>query len=157
DELLSPPALYAEVGQLTVNLGDRRIEDLIDAPEIQDPRLRAIIELIDVIGVPAFYFNPIAYANIAFRGANFALKHGNTKDCAFPYSACGYALALMMGRVQEGLAFGQLALDLLKKFPNKMDIARVNIAYGCCHPLRGTMRDAVEYFNVARQAGWESG
>jgi predicted ATPase/GAF domain-containing protein/tRNA A-37 threonylcarbamoyl transferase component Bud32 len=157
EEAESQAVFMAELAQVEENLGGRRIEELLDAPEITDPKLRATLELFDVMGITAYQLGSNAFGVITLKAVNLALKHGNTDVCAFPFSSLGYVLALLFGRVADGLAFAKLALDLNKKYPNAMQISRINICYACCIPMKGTLRDAEPYLNIARQAGLESG
>jgi predicted ATPase/GAF domain-containing protein/tRNA A-37 threonylcarbamoyl transferase component Bud32 len=161
EELGSREVLLAELEQIQKqiqnDLGGRRIEDLVDTPELHDPRLRGALEILDAMAASAFYTGPTPYAVVGFKGMNLALRHGHTSVCAFNYMNGAFALTLNLGRVTEGLAFGELALALLERFPNAMAFAKVNVCFACCVPLRGSLREAIPYFDVATQMGIEVG
>jgi predicted ATPase/GAF domain-containing protein/anti-anti-sigma regulatory factor/tRNA A-37 threonylcarbamoyl transferase component Bud32 len=157
EDLESQAVFAAELDQVKVNLRGRRIEDLIDAPELEDPRIRGAMEILDAMAASAFYTSPNAYGLVGFKGTNLALSHGHTDVCAFSYVNSAYAFTLFLGRVEEGLAFGRLAIALTKRFPNAMQLCKVNLCYGCFYPLAGPLRGATEYFAATVQAGLGSG
>ncbi|HZF50889.1 MAG TPA: AAA family ATPase [Polyangiaceae bacterium] len=157
EDLESPAVFMAELGLIQTNLRDRRIEDLSNEPELQDPRLRAILELIDAMGVASYFTGATAFGVLTFKAVNLALKHGPTDVSPFHYVSCGMILAHVLNRVPEGLAFAKLAMELSKKYPNPAQTPRVCVCYGPCILLEGTVRDAERYFAITRDAGMEVG
>lgn len=157
EEMHTQATFMSELALVEANLGGRRIEDLIHAPEIQDPKLRAVLELFDAMILPAFQTPTCAFPVIVLKAINFSLKHGHTDASAYPYAAGAYLLAALLGRVSEGLAFSALAVALNKNFPNAMQLARVNVSVGCTLPMRYALRAGEPYFNAGVRAGLESG
>lgn len=153
----SPDVFMGEVGQIWANLGERRIEDVLNAPEISDPKLKATLELLDILSVPTYNTGPTLFGVLMFKAANLALKHGNTDVCGFFYVSVGYVLGPIFGRVTEGMAFAKLAADLLKKFPNPMMPSRLSACYGACLCVVSTMREVEAAFTAGRQAAQEAG
>lgn len=157
EEILSPQVMMGELGKIDANLQGRKIRDLIDAPEIKDERLRAVIAVLDVMGPVAFYHGPIAFSVVNFRGASFAIEHGHTELCAYPYSSVAYCLAGLFGRVVDGLEFGNLAVEVNKKYPSTVQAARLYIPYASSLHMNLPLREATPFYVLARQKAVESG
>jgi predicted ATPase/GAF domain-containing protein/tRNA A-37 threonylcarbamoyl transferase component Bud32 len=157
EEIHSQATFMSELALVQTNLGGRRVEDLIHAPEIQDPKLRAVLELLETMILPAYQIPTYAFPVMVLKSVNFSLKHGHTAVSAYPYAACAYILANLLDRVSEGLPFSTLALDLNKKFPNAMQLSRINVCLGFLIPMRYALRDAGPYLKAGQQTGLESG
>lgn len=156
EALRSREALLSELAQIKVNLGDRRIADLVSAPEPHDPGQRAVQEILEAMMLPAYRLGA-PFGVVALKGVNFALQHGHSDVSSYLYSVCAYIHVLALGRVEEGLAFLRLSLALYRRRPNLMLRARIDLCAGCCAPMSGSIRDADPYFKGARQAGLDAG
>jgi predicted ATPase/GAF domain-containing protein/tRNA A-37 threonylcarbamoyl transferase component Bud32 len=156
-DLDSQGVFMDELGLVQTNLGDRKIEDLINQPELTDPRLRSVLEIIDEMGVAAYFAGATTFGVLILKAVNLTLKHGPTNVCPFHYVSCAMVLVHVMNRVPEGLAFAKLAMELTKKYPNPAQLPRVCVCYGPCLLLEGTVRDAEHYFAITRDAGMEVG
>lgn len=156
-EILSPQVMMGELGKIDANLKGRSIQSLIEAREIEDERLRAVIAVLDVMGPVAFYHGPIAFAVVNFRAASFAIQHGHTELCAYPYSSVAYCLAGLFGRVADGMEFGNLAVEVNKKFPSIVQAARLYIPYASSRHMNLPLRDATPLYVIAREKSIESG
>lgn len=156
-DMESQQVFMAELGQIETNLQGRRIEDLINAPEAQDPKIRVMQELFDSMLTPAYNTSQTAFGVVMLRAVNLALKHGHTNVSAYTYSALGLVMCAVLNRVENGLAFGKLALELLKKYPNAMQVPGVHINFGACQQMVGPLRDVEPYMNIARQAAMDAG
>jgi len=157
EEALSPAVMMAELGQITANLGDRKILDLAGAPEVEDPSIRAGISILDAMGASAFHNGPISFSVVNFRTANTAIRHGHTALCAYPYAAVAYCLAGLFGRVDEGIAFSKLAEAVNQRFPSASQAARLYLPYASSMHMRYPVREAKPYYAIVRQRGIESG
>ena len=77
-------AADAEFRAVSVNLGERRIADLLDAPAADAPEVRAIIDLL-VDAVPSAYNGrPKLFPLMAMKAVNFSLRYGHTTSPATP-------------------------------------------------------------------------
>lgn len=157
DDLESQQVFMAELAQVETNLRGRRIEDLIDAPEVQDPTIRVMLEIFDSMLTPAYNKSQTAFGVVMLRAVNMALKHGHADVCAYAYVSLGMIFCAVLNRIEEGLAFGKLAMELLKKYPNAMQIPRVYICVGTCQQMVGPLRDVEPYMNIARQSAMDAG
>ncbi|MDC0747912.1 AAA family ATPase [Polyangium mundeleinium] len=157
EEITSPQVMMAELAQVTTNLRGRRIEDVIDAPEVKDPVIGAVLSILDSIGDGSHHLGAIPFSIINLRAVNIALVHGHTELVALPYSCVGYMLAAIRGRVNEGMDFCKLAEGINAKFPSALQTARLGFAASSCAHMRDPMRQVGERFAVTRQRCLETG
>ncbi len=157
EEVLSPQVLYGEVAKIDQNLKGRRILDLVDAPEIKDERLRAVVSVFDAIGSAAFMSGPIAFGVLNFSAVNFAIAHGFTDLMAFPLACVGYVMTGILNRVADGRDFSKLAVAVNKKLPNAVQTGRVAISHGSSLQAYAPFRDAAPVYAEGRQKLLDSG
>ncbi|QRN97008.1 AAA family ATPase [Archangium violaceum] len=106
----------AEIRDISANLRDRRIADLLDAPAVRDPNGRAIIGLL-VDSIPCAYnARPEMFALEVVKALNFSLRYGNAEETCFAYSAYGIMLASLFGDIPSAYEFSEMSLRLNEKF-----------------------------------------
>ncbi|MGH8000996.1 MAG: ATP-binding protein, partial [Brasilonema sp.] len=98
-----------------ISLAGHRIKDLIKLPEMTNPDKLAAIDLLSRVRVAAYLASPQLYSLIVFQEINLLVKYGNTFDSAFVYAAYGMILCGVMGDIDSGYQFGQLAMKTLEK------------------------------------------
>ncbi|MGK4004512.1 AAA family ATPase [Sorangium sp. So ce1036] len=150
-------AFGRELEQAAAALQGRRVEDLIDAPEMDDPEQRAVLQLfIDVIS-PMMHVELDLFLLSVLRLVNLSLTHGHCDLSAYGYMAYGYLLSLYLGRPDEGHAFGKLSLALNEKFPNQALSVKLATSLGIYWHLREPIRAAIALLDDGRKAALECG
>ena len=158
DEKEQEAAMSAALAEVSENLGQRRIEDLIHAPVITDPDQRTIMKLLSTVTAPAYFINPTFFTLIILKQVNRSLKYGHTEVSAFGYATYGMILTGIMGRYREAYAFGRLAMDLNEKFNNvDLKCKLSNVFGGFISYFIRPLRESLECFEQGNQAGLESG
>ncbi|MBZ4418354.1 ATP-binding sensor histidine kinase [Myxococcus sp. RHSTA-1-4] len=109
-------ALEAEQREVSLNLRGRRIADLVDAPVATDPNVRAIIRLLVTAMPCANIGRPRVFPLIVMRALNLSLRHGNTEDSCFTYSAYGTLLISVFGDIPSAFEFSEMSIRLNEKF-----------------------------------------
>jgi predicted ATPase/class 3 adenylate cyclase/GAF domain-containing protein/tRNA A-37 threonylcarbamoyl transferase component Bud32 len=103
-----------------LRLAGKRIEDLIELPEMTDPYKLAAMRILSDVASAAYFATPELFPLIVFEQVNLSLKHGNTSASSYAYATYGLILSgEAVGDVESGYQFGQLALRLLDKFNAK--------------------------------------
>ena len=103
-----------------LRLAGKRIEDLIELPEMTDPYKLAAMRILSDVASAAYFAVPELFPLIVFEQVNLSLKHGNTAASSYAYATYGLILSgEAVGDVESGYEFGQLALKLLDKFDAK--------------------------------------
>lgn len=150
-------AFGRELAEAAAALQGRRVEDLVDAPEMDDPEQKAVIRLFsDVLG-PMMYTDVDLFPLSVVKLVNLSLTWGHSDISAFGYMAYGYLLALYLGRPAEGHAFGKLSLALSEKLHNPAVLAKLTT--GLCNywHLREPLRAAIALLDRGRKVALECG
>ena len=108
-------AIAKERHQASIYLGDRQIADLIDAPIIQDPILRATISLLTSLGPPAYLSKPHLFPLVVLKALNHSLQFGNTEESCFAYSMYSMLLVSIFRDIPGGYAFSEMTIRLNQK------------------------------------------
>ncbi|WP_199333414.1 AAA family ATPase [Oculatella sp. FACHB-28] len=133
-------AIDEEKQQAIVNLGDRQISDLIDAPVVQAPTIRTIISLLTSMGPPAYLSKPNLFPLVVLKALNYSLKVGNTEESCFAYSMYSMLLVSMFRDIPSGYAFSEMTIRLNQKLNDPKYKGTVLHIHGShinvwCHPM----------------------
>ncbi|HLO89506.1 MAG TPA: AAA family ATPase [Nostocaceae cyanobacterium] len=112
-----------------VNLGDRKIADLINLPEMTDPNILAAMRILTPMVTAAYLGCPNLVPLIVLKMVDLSILYGNTAKSAYGY--CNYALLLcgVVGDINTGYEFAQLSLNVLSKTNAGSLQAKVLLAY----------------------------
>ncbi len=108
----------AEFRAISVNLGGRRIGDLLDAPAADDPEVRAIIDLLVDAAPGAYNGRPQLFPLVTMKAVNFSLRHGHTDQSSYAYAVHALTLASVYGDLAQAFEFSEMALRLNERFNN---------------------------------------
>ncbi|WP_437313870.1 AAA family ATPase [Sorangium sp. So ce385] len=147
----------AELAEVDANLAGRRMEDLIDAPMMDDPEQKALLQLLCDMVVPVFCATPEMYPLFVLKQVSLSLRYGNSDVSAFAYNAYGFLLAAVQGRPADGRAFGLVGLALSDKLRNPSLAAKVHNVFASYSYVFEPVRAGVPYLVKARQEALESG
>ncbi|WP_128949181.1 trifunctional serine/threonine-protein kinase/ATP-binding protein/sensor histidine kinase [Bradyrhizobium guangzhouense] len=111
-------------------LGERRIEEMIDLPLLQDAELLATIDVLaDFLAPASFTDNNLFYLSV-IRMANLSLAHGNCDASACAYALLSIVLGLRQDDYDAAFRFGQLGCDLVDKRGLDRFKAKVHTFFG---------------------------
>jgi predicted ATPase/signal transduction histidine kinase/tRNA A-37 threonylcarbamoyl transferase component Bud32 len=99
-----------------VALAGKQISDLADLGQMSDPYKLAALRILSRIVSPAFIGAPTLLPLIAFKQVILSVKHGNCAESIYAYAIYGLILCGVIGDIESGYEFGQLALRLLERF-----------------------------------------
>ncbi|MGF1933673.1 MAG: AAA family ATPase [Nostoc sp. ChiQUE02] len=108
-------AIAIEKNQVLINLGDRQVSDLINAPVIQDPNIKTLISLLTTLGPPTYLGSPHLFPLVVLKAVNYSLKFGNTEDSCFAYSMYAMLLVSIFHDIPTGYAFSEMTIQLNEK------------------------------------------
>jgi predicted ATPase/anti-anti-sigma regulatory factor/GAF domain-containing protein/tRNA A-37 threonylcarbamoyl transferase component Bud32 len=149
--------LDEEIAAVDQNLGGRKIEALLDAPVITDPRERAIVKLLMDLWTPTAVVMPTLRTLVTVKQVNFSLLHGNAEASSLGYMAYGSLLARIIGRFDDARAFGRLAMALHERFGSSQLSGSLNFLFGGYAHLVDPLHAAVPYLERAFHLGLETG
>ncbi len=108
--------LYKEIFQFKKQMLGKKIRDLINLPEITDPRQAAVIRILIIILRASSLSGHPAFMTLLFNSMNYVLKHGINPYSAYLFSFYGTVLSNLMYDLKNGFEFGKLALAIVEKF-----------------------------------------
>ncbi|MCC3471405.1 MAG: AAA family ATPase [Microcoleus sp. PH2017_15_JOR_U_A] len=149
--------LTREMEQIKSDLAGRQIQELIDLPQMTAPYKVAAMRIMNYLFGPAFIaINQLSLLNWC-RQVNLSIQHGNSAGSAFPYVGYGMLLCCS-GEFDAGYQFGQLALQLLERFKDRIFKARISVVYqGYIRHWREPLRDTSSFCMEAYHSGIETG
>jgi predicted ATPase/GAF domain-containing protein/anti-anti-sigma regulatory factor len=149
--------LSRKLDEVHALLVDRRIEDLVDAPDLADPDLEATLELLTSAAVAGYYVSPLIHAIGSLEQVSISLRHGHSPLSSGAYASYGFLLAALCGRYEEAGAFGALAVELSRRRPAPLLAPQVQDIYGTfghfCTPVRIALDHLEEAFRLGDELG----
>ncbi len=94
-------------------LANKTLEDLAELPPMKDPNTLAALQVLSCATLAAFYSRPNLLPMIVFTSIRFSLRYGNTDGSIFGYAGYGMMLCAVFSDMNQGYAFGKLALRLV--------------------------------------------
>ncbi|MDB4899593.1 MAG: multi-sensor signal transduction multi-kinase, partial [Gemmatimonadetes bacterium] len=105
-------AEYEAVWQI---LEGRPTESLVDLPLMTDPELQAAVQLLSVLGPPAYFTDFYLFCLIACRTVKIAMRHGISDASTLGFALLGFISGPVFHRYGDGYRFATLACDLVEK------------------------------------------
>jgi len=148
--------------RLNVPLDSERESDLSTAelyelPQMQDKEKLAAMEILMTIVSPVIFSAPDRFPSLVYTMLNLISRYGNNNISAFAYTLHALNLCLVK-QYQEGNRFGQLAVDMLEKYPHPARAAEIkNIlcanVWNWVQPIHDLTTLLKTYHRMAMQAG----
>ncbi|QLE56613.1 ATP-binding sensor histidine kinase [Nostoc sp. TCL26-01] len=99
-------------------LAGRQIEDLIHLPKMTAAEPLAIMQILSSAVTFFYQAAPEIMPLVCFKQINLSLQYGNSPLSAFVYGIYGFMLCGVMGDIDSGYKFGNLALNLVANSHN---------------------------------------
>ncbi|HAG84363.1 MAG TPA: serine/threonine protein kinase, partial [Cyanobacteria bacterium UBA12227] len=150
--------IHRELNAITSRFGETSIKNLIHLPEMTEPKQLAAMQILSSIAIAAYIAAPNLMPLIITKQANLSIQYGNSFVSPFAYANFGLILCGLVGNIEFGYEFGQLALKLLSQ-PNTHPLrARtlfiVNI---CIIHWKKHIRELLNPFLEGYQSGLKTG
>ncbi|MDF5716896.1 MAG: ATP-binding protein, partial [Rhizonema sp. NSF051] len=147
-----------ELEKTAANLADRRIEDLIDLPEMMEALPLAMMRILSSAMTFAYQSAPKLFPLILVQQINLSVQYGNAPLSAFGYVVYGFILCGVVGDIESGYQFGKLAQNLLSKFQNKEVTVKVLETFNqFIRPwkehIRETLKPLQEVYSIGLEIG----
>jgi predicted ATPase len=92
----------------------KRIDNLMDLPEMSNPVDLAKMRILEALGSPTYLARPELMPPVVLQGFNLSIRRGNSPESPFFYAAYGFLLCAAIGDIDAGYRFGALALKLVE-------------------------------------------
>ena len=151
----TPEQVQAEYEQVWQALGERSIEGILDLPLMDDPEIRAVMDILLAISVPTHHIDTRLYCLRACRMVNLSLRYGATSASGYAYASFGIILGQTFHRYAEGYHFGKLGCDLIEKHGFAAYKAKTYHAMGLSVLWTQPIATAVDCMRTALREGAE--
>ncbi|MBN3892205.1 MAG: AAA family ATPase [Nostoc sp. JL31] len=165
-QLLGIP-LASNPGQPQIMLGllktkfalvGKQVHTLVDLPKLTHPTKLAAIRILASIASATYLAAPNVFPLTVFKQVEISAKYGNAAESAFAYATYGLILCGVVGDLQGGYKFGELALKVLDRFNAKHLQARTLFVVNSFvrhwqEPLQNTIPSLQAAFQIGRDTG----
>jgi PAS domain S-box-containing protein len=107
--------IQLELDMIAFLLKEKPIEDLAQLPQMTEPEKLAAMRILSSITIAAQIAAPNLIPLLAAKQVNLSIQYGNAFISPFAYATFGLILCGMIGDIDTGYQFGQLALRLLSQ------------------------------------------
>ncbi|MCW5317802.1 AAA family ATPase [Nostoc sp. KVJ3] len=117
------------MAELTSNLNERPIEDLINLPEMIEAQPLAIMRILSTVNPLTYAVAPELFPLIVLKTIDLSLKHGNAPSSPLGYGNYGLILSSLVGDIESGYQFGKLSSSLADKLNAKGVQAKIMLVF----------------------------
>ncbi|MDB4870448.1 MAG: multi-sensor signal transduction multi-kinase [Gemmatimonadales bacterium] len=139
------------------NLEGRPVESLIDLPLMTDPELQAAVQLLSVLGPPAYFTDFHSFCLIACRMVKIGMQHGISDASTLGFALLGFISGPVFHRYHEGYRFAKLACDLVEKHGFVANQPKVYHATGTCAFWTQPIAIAIDFMRATTRTAIETG
>ncbi len=134
------------------------IASLVDAPDMDNPHILALMHAMKNIGTSAYKTTPLLIPIIALRGVRLSLKHGISPITAFSVAAYGMIQCGVLGKIDEGYVTGKVAISLAERSTGEWMRPRTWHLVGCMilH-WKIHIRETLERIHYAKNLALDAG
>ena len=147
-----------ELDAITSCFSEKPISDLIHLPQMTQPDKLAAMQILSSITIAAFIAAPDLMPLLVSKQVKLSIEYGNAFASSFTYAYFGLILCGMVGNIEAGYEFGQLALSLLSQ-PHTHSIRgrTLFIVHNCIIHWKEHIKETLKPLLEAYQSGLETG
>jgi predicted ATPase/signal transduction histidine kinase/FixJ family two-component response regulator/tRNA A-37 threonylcarbamoyl transferase component Bud32 len=154
----TPSDIEQAVSKTAAIANTLQIEELINLPRMSDLHKLAAMTLMSSIFASTYIAAPQLLPLILCKQVELSIEYGNASSSPFAYANYGLLLCGVVGDIDSGHQFGQLALNLLPKLNAREITARtVVIVNVFTRPWKEHLKKTLDSFLSAYSSGIEMG
>ncbi|HNW27398.1 MAG TPA: serine/threonine-protein kinase PknK [Spirochaetota bacterium] len=147
--------LLKEIVTARINLINKKIEDLADYKELDDPRQASIARLLMCCSEASYITSPEYLPLIILKLLNISLKHGNSIYAPYAYASYGVIVSAFLNNIDLGYKFGKLSLLVLEKYNAEEFKCKVYFLFGnLINHWKNHLRTDLEYLEESYVSGF---
>jgi len=123
--------LDGEFAKVSKSLGNRKIKDLLHLEEMKDLKQTAPLDILNMVIPPTWLVMPKGFAWSTLQMVNLSQKYGNSFISSSVYASYAFLLCGQSAQYQLGLEYGELAIELNKKYPNVFIKGTIHFFFTC--------------------------
>ncbi|WDD33160.1 AAA family ATPase [Nostoc sp. UHCC 0926] len=105
--------IECELEQTKRLLADKAATDLLELPKMTDVTILAAMQILSSIMSAAYQADPALFRVIVFKQVQLSILYGNAPESTYAYASYGLILCGVLGEIDTGYEFGEMALLLL--------------------------------------------
>ncbi|MEH2094209.1 trifunctional serine/threonine-protein kinase/ATP-binding protein/sensor histidine kinase [Nostoc sp.] len=154
----NPSDIRQALGETAAIFNEKRIEDLIELPQMSDPYKLAAIRLLSSIFAAVYLAVPQLLPLTVCKQVQLSVQYGNASVSPFGYANYGLLLCGVVGDIDSGHQLGQLALNLVSKLnAQEIKAKTVVIVNIFTRHWKEHLKETLEPFMSAYASGMETG
>jgi predicted ATPase/class 3 adenylate cyclase/tRNA A-37 threonylcarbamoyl transferase component Bud32 len=148
-----------EKKRVAKNLKGRAIADLINMPNLDDPKAKIASQLMMETFAAAFLSGSgHMFPYLVLKSVNLALCYGNSPETAFAYAAYGMLLCGFLDDTAQGFEYGKLGVSIIEKFDEIALKSRTYYVYTMfVHHWSNHWATMTPWFRKGIETGYQSG
>jgi predicted ATPase/class 3 adenylate cyclase len=107
------------LGRTQFDLRGKSVDDLRRLPVMTDPTKLAAMRVMSSTASASYFARPVLFPIIVFGMLRLSILHGAASLSAFAYVCYGFLVCALRDDMENGFAYGRLALDTLDRFDAK--------------------------------------
>ncbi|RCJ39893.1 hypothetical protein A6769_04855 [Nostoc punctiforme NIES-2108] len=153
------PADIGQAAQATMQLWEGRSSlDLLNLSTMSDAHRLAAMSIMSKMIPAAYLARPALMPLLILKQVEFSIKYGNCPVSVYAYADYGIILCGVLGNLEAGYEFGQLALNLLEQLQSKIFKCRTYfIVYNFIRHWKDPLREQLVHLQEGYQNGLETG
>jgi predicted ATPase/serine phosphatase RsbU (regulator of sigma subunit) len=154
----TPQDIEAQLQETQQAWQGKTIESLGDLPLMTGKNEQAAMRILSVLVGAAYEVAPEFFPLIICKQVILSINHGNVPISAYSYASYGVLQSNVLGEIETGYQFGQLALTLLEKFnanelkAKVIDVVEVFVKHWKVH-FRQTLKPLLEGYQSGLEVG----
>ncbi|AFY56347.1 putative ATPase [Rivularia sp. PCC 7116] len=156
----TPNQSHIEAGmkKTFANLAQRNPLELIDIPVMSDDSKLAALRILNCVFPCAYQVAPQLLPLLVMEQVNLSIKYGNSAISATGYGMWALILCGIVGDIETGYQFGELALSLLERFNSKeIQAGTIFVVNADVKHYREHVRETLASLQSAYSIGLETG
>ncbi|MCK5876160.1 MAG: GAF domain-containing protein, partial [Candidatus Marithrix sp.] len=144
--------------KIQVSLSDKLIPSLIDLPKMTNTNMILAMRIMITIMPATYHVAPQLMVLLIVKQVELSLKYGNVFGSSVSYAFYGFVLTSVIGNIELGYQFGQLALNLSKISNERGMEAWVTFLFNCLikhwkKHVRDTLQPMLESYQISLETG----
>ncbi len=158
DDLQTNATAHDEWQHIQNALSQKTFDDLVHIPEMTDSSILAGMRILTIAINAAYVAAPEQMSRMSQKMIQLSITHGYTPVTAHAYASYGLILCGIMGDIETGYHFGQIALHLLERFnaqelkPRTLMVVNTFIRHWKDH-AKETLAPLLEAYHVGMEIG----
>jgi PAS domain S-box-containing protein len=149
--------VQAEYETVWQTLNGRPTESLIDLPMMTDPELQVAMQVLSVLGPPAYFTDFHSFCLIACRMVKIGMQHGISDASTLGFALLGFISGPVFHRYGAGYRLAKLACDLVDKHGFIANQPKVYHAMGTVAFWTQPIETAIDFMRAVFRTAVETG